>query len=713
MYGKKFLFLAGVMAVILAAGTVWAIGDSAYNRPNPLMDYVPQETAIFDTRYDNLAENDCRECHGDSLADRHHYNNIVLIWNRCTDCHEIIPDPPGVVVIRDCTTSGCHSWDDVGERDDSGVPPNGWHHATDLSGSENCVACHDRNIVAEITPFSSFQEYVPSVVTPTPFSCENCHWDQGVLADQGGAFDPTDVNTANLAGHPSTFDHVDKWGNFVGYFEYQKPILGNMDTHHMGIKGNVAAACYKCHSNDPNDPSWDPYEPELIRYCEICHDVSTLHTIFAHVGPPGTGGGPAAEGWEATGFHVIGALSNTPTVYRGNNADVPPFSPLAAKHFEANEQCFGCHGDNVPTITIITSSAPVLTGIEPTAGCPGAQVTLTGSFFDFGQIPGREVQIKATGSSLWDTAAVDVPVISWNDDRIVFELPAWTFAPGNFMVRVYDDNRTPGQKPSNQLGFTVKDCNSPTVITPDSGPCSNNWIELTGPTGVGFGGAKDLISGVGATDGVYRVVQLSASQGDYIAIKDSWSNPKAKFKFKNFFEDLDGDYLQDIASEPTLTWCNGLALGTYNVFLKYVIYEDTDGSATIIGGGPGYKGYSNNDLVYQVEASNPLVFELTNEPYIKTLNPSALSKGPNRLRIIGQNFGPTQLPGDEVRLGKIGHYLDPLNKGFVLSKVRMWSNTKIIVKFSPGVPNFWVGKRRHVWVIKDGVASNRRPVDIL
>jgi len=689
MHGKKFLFLAGFVAIVLATsvGAAWAVGNADYNRPNPLMDYVPQENGIYDTRYDYLVESDCRACHGDSLADRHHYSNIVLIYNRCTDCHEILPEPPGVVVIRDCTTSGCHSWDDVGEMDDSGLPPNGWHHSTDLSGSENCVACHDRNFVAEITPFSSFQQYPPSVVTPTPFSCENCHWDQDVAAAQVG-FDGTQ-GTANLAGHPSTFDHQDQWGNPVGYFEYAKPILSNWDNHHQGIWGNVAPECQKCHANDPNSPNWDPTDLELIRYCEICHDVSTLHTIYEHVGPPGTGGGDAVNGWEKVGFHVPGSGDDEPVVYRT---------------FEANEQCFGCHGDAVPTIDLVTDVAPVISagGIEPTAGCPGALVTLTGTNFDpetIGQIVGREVQFKISGN--W----TDVYVHSWTDTQIVFEVPAWTLAPGNYLVRVFDDNRSPAaNKKSNSVNFTVMDCNSPTTITPDSGPCTTNNITLAGPTGIGFGAAQDTLTAAGATDGVFRVVQVSASQGNYIALQvPTWSNTEVKFKFKRFFEDLDGDYFQD-ANEPTIEWCDGLALGTWNVFIKYIFYGDSDSSGAYSG---------SDDIMYQVESSNPLIFELTDDPYVTALNPTTIVKG-SKLRIIGVNFGPTQQPGDEVRIGKKSQYeTDPLNKGSVLSNVRNWSNTKVVVKFKQGVKNAWIPSTKYVWVVKDGQVSNRSAIKII
>ena len=135
MFKKTLLFSAvAVVLAVMTVATASALLDT-WNRPNPLMDYVPQEVGIYDTRYDNLGELDCRACHGDSLADRHHYTEIVLRDRLCTPCHEIIPDPPGVVVIRDCSASGCHSWDDV--------YVNGWHHDTDLSASDNCVACHD------------------------------------------------------------------------------------------------------------------------------------------------------------------------------------------------------------------------------------------------------------------------------------------------------------------------------------------------------------------------------------------------------------------------------------------------------------------------------------------------------------------------------------------------------------------------------------------
>ena len=709
---KKTLFISAVTLCVamLFATTSFALLDT-WNRPNPLMDYVPQELAIFDTRYDELGELDCRSCHGDSLADRHHYTVIVLRDRLCTPCHEIIPDPPGVVVIRDCTASGCHSWDDVGQADGVGTPPNGWHHDTDLSASENCVACHDRNVVAELTPFSGFAEYPETVATPTPFSCENCHWSQAVsdaLIPPAGTFDYT-LGTMNEAGHPSTYDHYNQWGQFIGYYEYNKEIMGNEVTHHMGGKGNVGAQCWKCHANDPNDPAYDPEDTELIRYCEICHDVATLHTISAHVGPPGIGGGPAVEGWEAAGFHVGGSSTGTPSVYRGNGIDAPPFGASPTKWFEANEQCFGCHGDLVPPYEGDTVAAPLISGVSPNAACPTGLIEISGSGFGDIRTSGEDY-IQLFQKHTLPYGPWEEPILpsyySWSDDLIIFEIPAWDFVPGNYKIRV---RTQAGTSPASASAITIYDCISPQEILVNNtlhssldpyfnaGVCTNT-IKLKNGTGGGLFGIKDQVS-----KGIYRVVQFSASQGDYIVLNElSAPAGEIKFKFKTFFEDLNGNFLQD-GGEPTILMCSDLALGTYSVYIKYIFYIDS-----------GPAGYDAGDTMTQVETSNPVTFELTNQPYINQINPKQVSKF-RRLRVIGQNFGVTQTTG-EVHVGTANHYNlmvgDPATpKGKIQAKVKLWSNTKVVVNFR--VRNAWKGTKKNVWVVKEGMVSNKRKVVIL
>jgi hypothetical protein len=442
MFKKTFLFsVVTVLVAMMYAPTASAIGDSAYNRPNPLMNYVPQERGMYDTRYDHLTESDCRDCHGQSVMDRHHYTDIVLQDNLCTPCHDVIQEPPGLTVIRNCTTSGCHSWDDVGVMDNSGTPPNGWHHNTDLSSPENCVICHNPNLVAPITIVYRFDEFPPLVVTPTPFSCEDCHWAQAVV-QASPDFDPI-TNPPSDAGHPSTYHHgeaeicVDQC-----YHEYGIEILANWDTHHMGIKAPFSAECLKCHTDDINEPDWDYTNPELIRYCEKCHDVNTLHTIFEHVGPVGgVGSDPAVNGWQAVGFHAPGT---------GDPVDYRPF--------EANEMCFGCHGDVVPWVPGERLRIPAINinpqGINPTSGTEGYLVELTGEAFGDKYGEGKAVQLKQrVDGAVW----INMPISSWADDTIVFEIPCRTFNPGNYRVRVYNEGSSPLNHYSNQVGFTIKD----------------------------------------------------------------------------------------------------------------------------------------------------------------------------------------------------------------------------------------------------------------
>jgi hypothetical protein len=396
---KTFLFSAmTVLVAMMSAATASALLDT-WNRSNPLMDYVSQEMGMYDTSYDRLTELDCRGCHGDNLSD------------------SIISEPPGVIPVRDCTTSGCHSWDDV--------YANGWHHDTDLSAPENCVICHSPNLVGPIGPFRSPAEYPPPVVTPTPFSCENCHWGQSVV-DAHALFDGTLSNQA-LAGHPSTYHHGWYDGEICpscyNYHEYGTEILGPWDTHHMGFKGSVAAQCWKCHANDPLGPGWDPDDPELIRHCETCHSVDTLLRIFPHVGPPGTGGGIAAYGWEAVGFHVAGSSGGTPVEYRW---------------FEANEMCFGCH-EPIPPYDSRECSPDIRIkprGIVPAAGQAISLVELTGECFGDTYGEGRAVQLKRRVDG---TEWIDMPISLWADDRVVFEIPCGSLTPGNYRVRVHNE----------------------------------------------------------------------------------------------------------------------------------------------------------------------------------------------------------------------------------------------------------------------------------
>jgi hypothetical protein len=683
---KKLIAFAGVCLLLLGTvGSAWAL-NADYNRPTPLMDYVPQEIGIYDTMYPDLDEDACRSCHGASLADRHHNNEIVIRDRQCTPCHDIIEQLPGVLVFRDCVTDeaslGCHSWDNA----QLGV--NRWHHTTDLSGSENCTVCHDPNLVKEISAFRSFAEYPPSVVTPTPFSCENCHWEQAATAPAGG--DPFDNTTKE---HPLDKHHYNIWGQSIGYFEYGTDIKGNYDTHHMGFFGNVASQCAKCHSLDPNNLDWDPYNPELIRYCQVCHDVGTLHTLKTL--DPGFPGGALQPhvgdyyAWEAVGFHAGGG-DGIPTTYRKFNPD---------------EQCFGCHADLIPDSPVLADCSgftPSISTMTPQSGACYTYVTLTGVNFGVEQLEDSFVQmrLKPTAGNPWEP----MPVYSWTDTQIEFEIPCWTLVPGNYQVRV---SAACGN--SAKVTFALKDWGTLLSVSPDQGPCGTT-LTLTGS---GFGGGQNVPTGTAGDTGIARFVKLVASSGQYLVKQyPSWSDTQVTAKFYNLSQDYNEDYLEDAPIKK----CNGSVsswLGSYEVYFVTVYYEES-----------GTSGFDAGDTIMQVTLSDPELFELTAQPVIFRLNPDSIDPR-TRLKVAGQNFGPYQTDGI-IKVGSKAQWIGgttapilcrgkncykyPANigelstGGKVLDRNVLWSNTILKVKFK--VPTKWRGKKKWIWIEKDGKISN-------
>src|SRR4030067_1673430 len=254
---QKFLLFLCIALVLAMTGLALALCNDYY-RPAPVMDYVSQEKGVYDTSSSNLIEKDCRGCHGGSTADRHHGVPQVVIDHVCTTCHHICAsgDPDcqnGFTMHRNCLTSGCHD-----------TTVNGQHHAVDLTNANACITCHNPNLIGELSPLIDFVPY-PSQVDflPTPFSCENCHWKQTITAKHylnDGNSDP------NNPGHPSTYNHYNQWGNFIGFYEYPLPINGNMDTHHRGFE------CAACHLGDPNNLACN--DSILIRYCAMGRSIA-------------------------------------------------------------------------------------------------------------------------------------------------------------------------------------------------------------------------------------------------------------------------------------------------------------------------------------------------------------------------------------------------------------------------------------------------------
>jgi hypothetical protein len=571
--------------------------------------------------------------------------------------------------------------------------------------------------VSEISPFSSFAEYPPSVDTPTLFSCQNCHWEQ-YSVDSAVGFDGK-LSTQALAGHPSTFDHYNEWGQFTGYHEYGMDIASNFVTHHMGFKGNVVSDCTGCHANDPNDPTWDPTDPEAIRYCEICHDIATLHNIVPHMGPSDGNGGPAVEGWEAAGFHVGGSSTDIPSVYRGDRSD--GFSTNPSKYFDASEQCIACHGDNPPDRRPdVLMEEPRIDTLSPNSGSCGGYVLLTGDYFGSEHKANRGVQLrlKDEPGASW----VHVPIRSWSNTMIEWVLPCWTFSPGNYNLRVYTELGT-----STRPVFTVE--NHPTFIdaNSDSGPCGT-WILLSGSGG--FGDQQTEIYG-DAYHGVHHVVDIVSPTATYTArLYENWSDTSLEVRIRNMFTDENDactgqrNFAQDDASvvpcivngdfasppcdndcaafscseEPNITGCESMDIGSYSVHVRAIYFGDEDRSGEL----------SCGDTIFHVATSDPISFHL--EPYINEVAPKEIIRG-DVLTIIGKNFGADQMSG-EVHIGsRTKAKAADLGQGKVLNKIQAWSDTQIEVELD--IPPEWEDKSRYVWIEKNGTKSNFRQTTIL
>lgn len=712
MISKRLLCITCLFLLVFGvAGTLWAQG-AVYNRPNPLMDYVPQEMGVYDGAYTDYNDTGCRACHGNSTADRHHGVPMVVRDHVCITCHPTCtvgsPDcEKGIMIHRNCLTNGCHSWNDVQFGNQL------WHHTTDMAQAENCQTCHDPNLIGEITPFRDFSTYPPSVVTPTPFSCENCHWEQNVVA---GSTPPN----GNTPGHPSTYEHKDAWGNPAGFFEYNKPILHNIDTHHMGFAGDVGNECTKCHAVDPQHPSYNPYDPELIRYCEICHTVESLHAgVTPHVSD--------TNGWLATGYHAGGGGPD-PTTYQKFGG--LHYTPQVNPGFTDDQMCFACHGDSVPAFVdpgVCTPAIAGVGGLAPTSGSCGVVAQLRGNCFGEEHFAGSMVQIapRPGGVCNWSSAK-NLVINAWTDEYIEWVVPCLEYAPGNYCVRV----KTDGGK-SNKVTFTIKDHPTLLSVSPTSGACTNT-LTLTGDGGFGVNrNTPPDTDGYGST----HVVVFDASSGEYTATKFAgWNDTQIKVKFQDFFRDqvdtcsidplthqnrMEGNFVQDndpvnscspsaqCLAEPLLGACTDMALGTYSIYVKAIYYYDDDSSNDL----------SCGDTIYQVETSDPVSFELTNEPFIYKLNPKQIvdANPPaalSLLKVFGGNYGIVQDTGDCVRMGTKAEANNvALGLGKEMPKIKTWSNTLIKVRVT--APDSWRTKTKYVWVEKDGKKSNAKPLFIM
>jgi hypothetical protein len=622
---------------------------------------------------------------------------------QCIICHEVIPDPPYVTVIRDCLASGCH---------DTLTPENGNHHTTGVAMAGRCTPCHDPNLVEDYDDENPVSSFPASSATPTVQSCTNCH-----------------------KGHATPLDENEN--------PYPHPIYDTETLEHMESQGYVTS-CTLCHG-DP--PEFDPSDPYLIRYCETCHSVYSLHKIAGHavVEPdplPYDGYWyDEDEVWtqitqndRCLACHGNPAADTMAWVSQDVGTYDTTYSELTAP------DCRACHGENTADRHHHTFDcnppqvAPVIRtdgceGMSPVAGVRLANVTLTGTDFGDDQESALfcgDYKVQMKEGDTWE----DIPVTAWTETLIDGTLPPWTFSPNEYHnVRVITPTGI-----SNEREFYVLPTPTVARIEDDSGSDAEGpacgWLTVYSTLSGGLGTFSDARQKwyedpLGGTCpnffGSIYVVTFTSSSGHFCATQyDQWNasgnNDSFKVRLANLWADQDGDYFKD-ATEPSCgpyTGCD-LALGSYSVQVCLIIYADTNADS-------GFSG--DEDTIYQVvKSKSDVVYNISADPVILKLVPAQIQRsymdpGPpphvvwKILRIYGSNFGPIQGNG-QVRVGTAGMYLaNPFAGGLELDRIALWSNT--LIRSAVVLPPIADGMTVYVWVTKDGmVADPPRPLYII
>jgi hypothetical protein len=633
----------------------------AFIRPAyPTMDYVPQNFGIYDTYFDNFKEPECRYCHGASTSERHH-STIYASGESCM-CHYngAFENP-----IRDCRV--CHV--DYGPIGSFGNP----HHKSDLAGSGQCNACHLYVVeVDSVEPPS----YAPGITTPTPYSCENCHWPSGKKPDQASTYEGGTTGKAKFLSDwknwfglpkptywPDGLAHpkpIEADGLFsTGTLLQGKPYKPLNGTHHA-VAGAVYPRCYFCHSYGYGQTcSWDANNPYLIRYCENCHSVDAIHGFLEHV-----------------------TTNNVYTVGGNRNQTVT-----------ADQKCVACHGDSLPYLPPLPPEMPEISFIEPDFGSSGISVNIipaTETCFiqdpveglcSFGQkMTGDTVQMRQAGQgNRW----IDVPVNSWSEHLIQVMVPAGTFLPGRTYLRVSKQ----GVGNSILKAFTLKKDPLIYSLTPDAG----SWGTVIGISGEGFGLKKEKIydNGYGYSTYVelyssgqrYRVTQYNVKGSTY----QSWNDDGISI---NIAELVDVNTGNEVSAHDLYLGCWDLRVVTdYFKDDGDRIYNE-NGHLDIKNSGnpvdlPNASG-SGDELLSRA-VSDSVCFTVVDPPYISGISPNpVVSQG--TVTLYGSDFGATR--GTRIiKLWNKNHTRSSVVKN---AKIFSWSDTEI--KFQAPANNSLTGK---------------------
>jgi hypothetical protein len=621
------VLVACLLPVLLAAP---AAGD--YHRPEPFMNYVPQTQGVYDTTYGNFSQTDCRSCHGLLTGDLHRLSGPGLT-GPCSLCHPDGTPDPGTQL--DCTSLECHGIDP--EHPDNTKR----HHNGDLAFSGQCTACHQADLLGALAAEPAI--YYPSGAAPTPFRCQNCHWESA--APEPDVFKPDKL-------------------------------------HHMDFYGKVSPNCWDCHAVAPGNPSWDPNDPVLIRFCANCHTRDSLHAVAAHQAPEhcypchgayvqnmpdpgarppaikvitprsgsfttviisgdnfGTRGPDASVAFnprtgDASGQRTPVVIPSTdPRVFAWNEQTISVQAPLTSPPGNYDLEVRTANGESNHVLFTLTGTGtappvpgtPVVTSLSPTLLAEDGQVSLAGSNFGDRHCCGREVYVSD------GTYTVAMPVAAWTDTRVVVRIPAWTFPPGPCQVWLHNESGD-----SNVVSLTLH--NVPVI---DSTALNGLNLTLTGR----FLGA---VQGAVLPDhhGYASQVKFGTRQDTYTATHiTAWTDTQIDLVMDGFV-DADGD--------PS----TALPAGEYGLVVETTYFYDTNLNGQ----------FDPADQVFQVVRDAPVLFVQgdTGAPLLVELTPNP-AQPVQIVSFIGRHFG---LNKGKVKIGTTVY--KPSNP-----RILSWSDTKV------------------------------------
>jgi hypothetical protein len=643
----SLLFLFCVAATFLSEVEI----SYAYIRPaNPVMDYVPQNIGVYDTYYENFEESDCRVCHGASTAERHHGTYYALHGN-CQHCHLSSQSFEG-------NCKYCHI--DGGPIGNLGSP----HHNSDLAYSDQCNACHTQVVKTNsVRP----PAYIPTSSTPTPCSCENCHWPSGKKPDQASTYEGGTLGKAEFLKDWNNWSGLPRPTNWPYGTPDPKPIEANgpvfsgildrkpyspmTGTHHE-IGGKVFNKCYNCHGpNTGAESSWDPNDPYLIRYCESCHSMDSLHGIREHV-------------TENNIYRISGVRNQLVT---------------------SEEKCAGCHADNLPPMPLLPADIPVIGRLQPEFGPPGVIITILPAIGEcwkedpqkglcsFGQQSyGDSVKMSQWDSITGKWNSVNVPIYSWSEHLIQIEVPGWIFQAGKARIKVHKEN-------VGTSSFKVFSVRQHPVISSLS-PSVGYWGQIVDIGGKGFGVMQEKVYEDGYGYSTY--VELDAIDSKYrlTSYGTTWSDTSVSAR-------LFSGTLLDVNTGNPVSYSD-LCVGDWQVYVIIDYFRDTNGNGLY---NFGLSGLDPGDELLFRDASPAATFVVSKDPYINAVVPNPVPRG-GTARMVGANFGVSGTEVTDDGFGDDDGTCEPGEKCLSLElwnkphtkvkylKVVSWSNTEVVFK---------------------------------